>query len=74
MTAPALPAPDASGTPDAAAGTSRGPATALRRELRAVHALVHRDLLRLSAQRTHTALMLLQPVLYLFVLGVVWPP
>ncbi|WP_443057303.1 ABC transporter permease [Streptomyces sp. NBC_00696] len=69
MTAPALPAPDASGTPDAAAGTSRGPATALRRELRAVHALVHRDLLRLSAQRTHTALMLLQPVLYLFVLG-----
>ncbi|MEW1780468.1 ABC transporter permease [Streptomyces sp. NPDC086777] len=41
----------------------------MRHELRAVHALVHRDLLRLSAQRVHTALMLLQPVLYLFVLG-----
>ncbi|MFJ7069619.1 ABC transporter permease [Streptomyces sp. NPDC101115] len=41
----------------------------LRRELRAVHALVHRDLLRLAGQRTHTALMLLQPVLYLLVLG-----
>ncbi|MFJ9635012.1 ABC transporter permease [Streptomyces sp. NPDC101175] len=41
----------------------------MRRELRAVHALVHRDLLRLASQRTHTALMLLQPVLYLFVLG-----
>nr|WP_254076948.1 ABC transporter permease [Streptomyces pacificus] len=43
--------------------------TRLRRELRAVHALVHRDLLRLSSQRTHTALMLVQPVLYLFILG-----
>ncbi|MEU3098569.1 ABC transporter permease [Streptomyces sp. NPDC006967] len=41
----------------------------MRRELRAVHALIHRDLLRLSTQRTHTALMLIQPVLYLFVLG-----
>ncbi|MEZ7003168.1 ABC transporter permease [Streptomyces sp. AD55] len=41
----------------------------MRRELRAVHALVHRDLLRLSCQHTHTALMLIQPVLYLFVLG-----
>jgi ABC-2 type transport system permease protein len=41
----------------------------LRHELRAVHALVHRDLLRLIGQRTHTALMLLHPVLYLFVLG-----
>ncbi|MGW3313654.1 ABC transporter permease [Streptomyces sp. NPDC001073] len=60
MTAPALPAPDS-------IGAERGPV--LRHELRAVHALVHRDLLRLSAQRTHTALMLLQPVLYLFLLG-----
>ncbi|OIJ64029.1 ABC transporter [Streptomyces mangrovisoli] len=41
----------------------------MRHELRAVHALVHRDLLRLRAQPTHTALMLLQPVLYLFLLG-----
>ncbi|MCH0564668.1 ABC transporter permease [Streptomyces sp. MUM 136J] len=41
----------------------------MRRELRAIHALVHRDLLRLFAQPTHTALMLIQPVLYLFILG-----
>lgn len=41
----------------------------LRHELRAVHALVHRDLLRLAGQRTHTALMLLQPALYLVILG-----
>lgn len=41
----------------------------LRRELRAVHALVHRDLLRLGRQRVPTALMLLHPVLYLFILG-----
>ncbi|MFJ3876719.1 ABC transporter permease [Streptomyces sp. NPDC090077] len=48
----------------------RPPATTrLRGELRAVHALVHRDLLRLASQHTHTALMLIQPVLYLFVLG-----
>jgi ABC-2 type transport system permease protein len=55
-------------TPDAT-GLGRAPGTRLRHELRAVHALVHRDLLRLSVQRVHTALMLLQPVLYLFVLG-----
>ncbi|QNE73271.1 ABC transporter permease subunit [Streptomyces finlayi] len=41
----------------------------LRHELRAVHALVHRDLLRLAGQRTHTALTLVHPVLYLLVLG-----
>ncbi|RSS92173.1 ABC transporter [Streptomyces sp. WAC05292] len=41
----------------------------MRRELRAVHALVHRDLLRLAAQPTHAALVLFQPVLYLFILG-----
>ena len=41
----------------------------LRHELRAVHALVHRDLLRLAGQRTHTALTLLHPLLYLLVLG-----
>ncbi|MFJ5711430.1 ABC transporter permease [Streptomyces sp. NPDC093105] len=45
------------------------PASRLRRELRAVHALVHRDLLRLARQRVPTALMLLHPVLYLFILG-----
>ncbi|WP_369142212.1 ABC transporter permease [Streptomyces sp. R44] len=43
--------------------------TRLRHELRAVHALIHRDLLRLAGQRAHTALMLLHPVLYLFLLG-----
>ncbi|WP_328786645.1 MULTISPECIES: ABC transporter permease [unclassified Streptomyces] len=72
MTAPALPAPDASRTPDepgARDGSVREPGPRLRHELRAIHGLVHRDLLRLSAQPTHTALMLLQPVLYLFVLG-----
>ncbi|MEV6397159.1 ABC transporter permease [Streptomyces sp. NPDC051907] len=66
MTAPALPAPDALGAPG---GADREPGVRLRHELRAIHALVYRDLLRLSAQRTHTALMLLQPVLYLFILG-----
>ncbi|MEU4078906.1 ABC transporter permease [Streptomyces venezuelae] len=50
-------------------GGGRGRAARLRRELRAIHALVHRDLLRLAGQRTHTALMLLHPVLYLLVLG-----
>ncbi|MFF0558646.1 ABC transporter permease [Streptomyces sp. NPDC004266] len=50
-----------------AAGGER--TTRLRRELRAVHALVHRDLLRLAGQRTHTALMLLHPALYLLILG-----
>lgn len=70
MTTPALAAPDAaSGTRDDPGGTDPTPGARLRRELRAVHALVHRDLLRLSVQRVHTALMLLQPVLYLFVLG-----
>ncbi|MFD7631045.1 ABC transporter permease [Streptomyces sp. NPDC059851] len=63
MTTPALRAPDAPGN------SGREPLGRLRRELRAVHALVHRDLLRLSTQPTHTALMLLQPVLYLFILG-----
>ncbi|WP_030773411.1 ABC transporter permease [Streptomyces sp. NRRL F-2664] len=65
MTAPA---PDASKTPAATGTTGHAPSRP-RRELRAVHALVHRDLLRLSSQPTHTALMLLQPVLYLFILG-----
>ncbi|MCG7527936.1 ABC transporter permease [Streptomyces sp. OfavH-34-F] len=41
----------------------------LRHELRAVHALIHRDLLRLAGQRAHTALMLLHPLLYLVILG-----
>ncbi|NML51825.1 ABC transporter permease [Streptomyces sp. R302] len=49
--------------------TGTGTGTGLRRELRAVHALVHRDLLRLACQRIPTALMLLHPVLYLFILG-----
>lgn len=49
-------------------GGSARPAR-LRHELRAVHGLVHRDLLRLAGQRAHTALMLLHPVLYLLILG-----
>ncbi|MGW4749839.1 ABC transporter permease [Streptomyces sp. NPDC004290] len=53
--------------PPARAGEGR--AHRLRLELRAVHALVHRDLLRLAYQRSHTALMVLHPVLYLFILG-----
>ncbi|WP_420082094.1 ABC transporter permease [Streptomyces sp. JL4002] len=61
-------APPAPGTAEHADTAGRGP-TRVRRELRAVHGLVHRDLLRLSSQPTHTALMLLQPVLYLFILG-----
>ncbi|MFJ9711944.1 ABC transporter permease [Streptomyces sp. NPDC101234] len=72
MTAPALPASDTSGTPDDqgdSGSTGREPRRPLRHELRAVHALVHRDLLRLATQPTHTALMLLQPVLYLLILG-----
>ncbi|MGW1143464.1 ABC transporter permease [Streptomyces sp. NPDC002454] len=60
-------------SPEPATAAPRGPARAplirVRHELRAVHALLHRDLLRLSAQPTHTALMLIQPVLYLFILG-----
>ncbi|MER6098455.1 ABC transporter permease [Streptomyces sp. NPDC001728] len=60
MTALTLQAPEA---------TERGRAPRLRHELRAIHALVHRDLLRLACQRSHTALVLLQPVLYLFALG-----
>ncbi|MFE0645935.1 ABC transporter permease [Streptomyces sp. NPDC058877] len=52
--------------PDAP-GARRG--ARLRRELRAVHALIHRDLLRLAGQRTHTALLLLHPLLYLVILG-----
>ncbi|MFB0620434.1 ABC transporter permease [Streptomyces sp. AGS-58] len=63
MTTPTLQTSGPSGTSD----TERP--TRLRHELRAVHALVHRDLLRLAGQRTHTALMLLQPVLYLLILG-----
>lgn len=57
-----------SGT-DAGAAAAARHGTGLRHELRAVHALVHRDLLRLACQRVPTALMLLHPVLYLFILG-----
>ncbi|WP_395358337.1 ABC transporter permease [Streptomyces sp. YH02] len=72
MTDLTVKAPGISGTSGVSAldgtdGTGR-PAR-LRRELRAIHALVHRDLLRLAGQRTHTALMLLHPMLYLLILG-----
>ncbi|WP_428985430.1 ABC transporter permease [Streptomyces globosus] len=66
MTTPALRTPAA---PDGTRGPGAAPPDRLRRELRAVHALVHRDLLRLAAQPTHAALVLFQPVLYLFILG-----
>ncbi|MFJ7170064.1 ABC transporter permease [Streptomyces globosus] len=66
MTTSALRAPAAS---DGTRGPGSAPPDRLRRELRAVHALVHRDLLRLAAQPTHAALVLFQPVLYLFILG-----
>ncbi|MEU8624208.1 ABC transporter permease [Streptomyces sp. NPDC048669] len=45
------------------------PGSALRRELRAVHALVHRGLLRLTSRRTNVVVMLFQPALYLLALG-----
>ncbi|MFJ9575045.1 ABC transporter permease [Streptomyces sp. NPDC101191] len=69
MTTPAPTTSGASDTPGAPDASDPTPPGRLRRELRAIHALVHRDLLRLSSQPTHTALMLIQPVLYLFVLG-----
>ncbi|MFD6080950.1 ABC transporter permease [Streptomyces hydrogenans] len=74
MTTLTRPEPDGTGTgaPAGQAAGARADAerpTRLRRELRALHALVHRDLLRLACQRTPTALMLLHPVLYLFILG-----
>ncbi|MFE6224995.1 ABC transporter permease [Streptomyces sp. NPDC057854] len=55
--------------PDGAAPPRTSRPSRIRRELRAVHALVHRDLLRLARQRVPTAVMLLHPVLYLFLLG-----
>ncbi|MFF9516173.1 ABC transporter permease [Streptomyces achromogenes] len=41
----------------------------MRQELRAVHALVTRDWLRLAANPTNTMLMLLQPLLFLLAFG-----
>ncbi|WP_329624994.1 ABC transporter permease [Streptomyces sp. NBC_01255] len=75
MTKSALQAPNSTHTThtthatEAAGIAHRGRRARLRHELRAIHALVHRDLLRLAGQRAHTALMLLHPVLYLLVLG-----
>ncbi|WUT00990.1 ABC transporter permease [Streptomyces sp. NBC_00708] len=54
---------------DASCAQDNDRPTRLRHELRAVHGLIHRDLLRLAGQRAHTALMLLHPVLYLLILG-----
>ncbi|MFE0648483.1 ABC transporter permease [Streptomyces sp. NPDC059534] len=59
----------ASGTPGLSRDDGGERPVRLRHELRAVHALVHRDLLRLAGHRTHTALMLLHPALYLLILG-----
>ncbi|MGW8729437.1 ABC transporter permease [Streptomyces sp. NPDC055808] len=72
MTAPALPASDARTAPEGPAvhdDTHRERVPRLWHELRAVYALVYRDLLRLASQPVHTALMLVQPMLYLFILG-----
>ncbi|RCH66626.1 ABC transporter [Streptomyces sp. SDr-06] len=71
MTAPALQAPDARSGPGrpGAPDTDHDGTSSLRHEVRAIHALVHRDLLRLASQPVHTALMLVQPVIYLFILG-----
>lgn len=72
MTAPALPASDTTAPSDrngVSGDTGRERVPRLWHELRAVHALVHRDLLRLASQPVHTALMLIQPMLYLFILG-----
>ncbi|MFD3662969.1 ABC transporter permease [Streptomyces sp. NPDC058659] len=66
MTTPTLRAPNA---PDTTHHSRSGRRARLRHELRAIHALVYRDLLRLAGQRAHTALMLLHPVLYLLILG-----
>lgn len=67
MTAPAgHPVP---GRPPAAPPRADGPSGTLRRELRAAHALVLRDLLRMLAQPTQTVLMLVQPLLFLLLLG-----
>ncbi|MFJ8659612.1 ABC transporter permease [Streptomyces sp. NPDC093795] len=69
MTTVTLKAPDTPGTADTFGSSVGGRPARLRRELRAIHALIHRDLLRLAGQRAHTALMLLQPMLYLLILG-----
>lgn len=45
------------------------PGPPLRCELRAVHALVLRDLMRLTANPGHALLLMLQPLLFLFALG-----
>ncbi|MFE1440132.1 ABC transporter permease [Streptomyces sp. NPDC058739] len=66
MTVPAVTAPAG---PDGHTRPRSAQPTRMRRELRAIHALVNRDLLRLRSQPAHTALMLIQPVLYLFILG-----
>ncbi|MFE1499761.1 ABC transporter permease [Streptomyces albidoflavus] len=69
MTTVTLKAPDTPGTPDAPETSGGGRFARVRHELRAIHALVYRDMLRLAGQRTHTALMLLHPMLYLLILG-----
>ncbi|MFH8410929.1 ABC transporter permease [Streptomyces sp. NPDC018019] len=67
MTAPAEP-PASPGRPATATPATDTPSPLLR-ELRAVHALVLRDLLHMLAQPTQTALMLVQPLLFLLLLG-----
>ncbi|AXK37217.1 ABC transporter [Streptomyces armeniacus] len=59
----------ADGSPGDGSPALRSRRSGPRRELRAVHALVHRELLRLIGERTRTALVLVQPVFYLLLLG-----
>ncbi|MFB1046804.1 ABC transporter permease [Streptomyces chrestomyceticus] len=49
--------------------TTRAPGPPLRNELRAVHALVLRDIMQLAASPVYALLLLLQPLLYLLALG-----
>ncbi|MFC8006840.1 ABC transporter permease [Streptomyces olivaceus] len=46
-----------------------GGAHALRRELRTLHAVIHRDLLRMAVRPWNTVMMLLHPLVFLFAFG-----
>ncbi|UNZ15936.1 ABC transporter permease [Streptomyces sp. 891-h] len=54
---------------DALTGPDPVPGSALRRELRAAHALVYRECLRLLSLRLHTVIIVLEPAVYLVALG-----
>ena len=54
----------------AAIATTRVPQRSLRSELRAVRAIWQRDMIRFAADRAQVLTWLIQPLMYLFVLGV----